>query len=68
MKKSGKALGALALSATLAMGCAVPAFAADEYGTDIGIYSDHTENLKQNDSVYTDVKIATMITDRKSVV
>ena len=63
MKKSGKALGALALSATLAMGCAVPAFAADEYGTDIGIYSDHTENLKQNDSVYTDVKIATMITN-----
>lgn len=61
MKKTSKLLGAVALSATLALGCAVPAFAADEYGTAVGEQQEYVK--KQNETVATDVKIATMVTN-----
>lgn len=64
MKKTSKTIGALALSAALALGTAVPAFALGEYGTyDGGNDMVKKDDLKQNDSMATDVKIATMITN-----
>ena len=60
MKKTNKMLGALALSATLALGCAAPAF-ADPYGTDVDGAS--VETKKQGESVATDVKVATIVTN-----
>lgn len=61
MKKS-KMIGAIALSTALALGCAVPAF-ADPYGTKMG-EMDHQDELKQHDdSMGTDVNVATMITN-----
>ena len=60
MKKPNKRLGALALSATLALGCAAPAF-ADPYGTDVDGAS--VETKKQGESVATDVKVATIVTN-----
>ena len=64
MKKS-KMIGAAALSAALALGTAVPAFAVDEYGTSTDEITDdqRTEDHKQNDSIATDVHVATMITN-----
>lgn len=61
MKATSKTLGALALSATLAMGCAVPAFAADEYGTAVGEAA--VDKVEQGSSVATDVLVATRITN-----
>ncbi len=61
MKKTSKVLGAIALSATLAAGCAIPAFAADEYGTAVGDQQEYVK--KHNDTVATDVKIATVVTN-----
>ena len=67
MKASGKTLGALALSAALALGCAVPAFGAvasdNPYGARDQDYSDPTTNLKQGDTAETTVNIATMTTN-----
>ena len=61
MKNTSKVLGAIALSATLAAGCAIPAFAADEYGTAVGDQQEYVK--KHNDTVATDVKIATVVTN-----
>lgn len=62
MKKTAKGLGAIALSATLALGCAAPAFAVgDEYGTAVGEQQEYVK--KQNDTVATDVKVATVVTN-----
>lgn len=68
MKKTSKLLGSVVLSTALALGCAAPAFAAPDnpdgpYGTEVG-EMDHRDNLKQNDnSMGTDVKIATVVTN-----
>lgn len=64
MKRS-KIAGAVALSAALAFGTAVPAFAVDEYGTSVDNTTEaqRTENHKQNDTIATDVHVATMITN-----
>lgn len=61
MKASSKIFGAVALSAALALGCAVPAFAAEPYGTNVGAAT--VENTKQGGSVATDVKVATIVTN-----
>lgn len=62
MKKTSKLFGTMALSAALALGCAMPAFAAEPYGTSV----DETtgpENVKQGSNVSTDVHVATRITN-----
>lgn len=61
MKASSKLFGMVALSAALAFGCAVPAFAVDEYGTAIGEAT--PTDVEQGSSVATDVKVATRITN-----
>lgn len=66
MKKTSKALSGIALSAALALGCAAPAFAAPSnvdgpYGTEVGENQEYV--LKQNGTMGTDVKIATVVTN-----
>lgn len=67
MKKTSKMIGAVALASALALGTAVPAFAADptfpdDYTAGIGEY-DHQENLRQNSEVNTQVNVATVVTN-----
>lgn len=61
MKKTSKVFGAVALSAALAFGCALPAFADEPYGTAIGDADVQTK--QQGDAVATDVKVATRVTN-----
>ncbi|WP_251212111.1 hypothetical protein [Adlercreutzia murintestinalis] len=61
MKKS-KLIGAVALSSVLALGCALPAF-ADPYGTKVGEMDSRNDLKQHDDSMGTDVNIATMITN-----
>ncbi|WP_165253288.1 hypothetical protein [Adlercreutzia sp. ZJ304] len=60
MKKTSKIFGAVALSAALAMGCAVPAFAAD-LGSGDGTVDASTDNPVVNSAVSTDVKVKARI-------
>lgn len=62
MKKTSKVLGSVALAATLALGCAAPAF-ADPYGTAVGDMDSRNDLKQHDDSMGTDVNIATMITN-----
>lgn len=62
MKKTSKVFGAVALSAALAFGCSLPAFAADEYGVAIGDLASDT-HVEQGDAISTDVKVATRVTN-----
>lgn len=63
MKATSKVFGAVALSAALALGCAVPAFAAEPYGTSVDAATVPEDGVKQGGSVATDVKVATIVTN-----
>lgn len=61
MKKTGKLFGMMAITTALALGTAMPAFAAEKYGVDVS--GEKSTATEQGGSVATDVKIATRVTN-----